>query len=140
MNLCNHRSFVSWLAIGLMILIIGIPALAQTDEAVLVGKDDTVTFETPVRIGKRLLPPGDYLVRHTLVSNDHVVTFKKISVSSNGQSASAAGSEAVRVICRLKPLGAASKYTELHYTLNHGSKTKTLQHLLVQSENVKHMF
>jgi hypothetical protein len=46
----------------------------------------------------------------------------------------------VRATCRLKPLGAASKYTELHYTLTDGSKTKTLQHLLVQGENVKHVF
>jgi hypothetical protein len=43
-------------------------------------------------------------------------------------------------LARLQSLGAASKYTELHYILNVGSKTKTRQHLLVQGENGKHVF
>jgi hypothetical protein len=43
-------------------------------------------------------------------------------------------------LARLQSIGAASKYTELHYTLNVDSKTKALQHLLVQGENVKHVF
>jgi hypothetical protein len=61
----NHHSFLSKLAIGFLVLAVGLPVLAQTDETVLVGNDGTVTFETPVRIGRQVAPPGDYLVRHS---------------------------------------------------------------------------
>ena len=139
MNLGN-RSFVSKVAVGLMVLTLSVLVFAKQDQTVVVGKDDTVTFETPVRIGKQVVPAGDYRVQHMLEGDNHAVTFKKVSASSEGESGSAAGTEVVRTVCKLKSLGTTAKYTELHYTLHEGSKMKTLQDLLVQGENVKHMF
>ncbi len=139
MNLRNH-SFVSKLAVGLLVSIVSVLVFAKQDQTVLVGNDDKVTFETPVRIGKQVVPTGDYRVQHMLEGDNHVVTFKKVSASGEEERGSVAGTEVVRTLCKLESLGTTAKYTELHYTLNEGSKTKTLQHLLVQGENVKHLF
>ncbi len=49
MNLRNH-SFVSKLAVGLLVSIVSVLVFAKQDQTVLVGNDDKVTFETPVRI------------------------------------------------------------------------------------------
>lgn len=136
----RNRSLVSKLAVGFIVLILAVLASAKQSQTLVVGKDDRVTFETAVRIGGQMMPPGDYLVQHVREGDDHAVTFRKISASNEDQIGNAGRTEIVRTVCKLKSLGTTAKYTELHYSVNEGSKTKTLQHLLVQGENVKHMF
>ena len=119
------------------VALMAVPLLAQTDKALSIGPKGEVTFETPVRVGKALLDPGNYLVQHATEGEDDVVYFKS-SESTKAEGSTAAGPQVVRVKCRLAPLSTTANYTELHYALRKGYKQ--LLYLLVQGDKMKHQF
>lgn len=120
-----------------LVTLIAVPLLAQSDETLSIGPKGEVTFETPVRVGKVLLHPGNYQVQHATEGQDDVVYFRR-SEGARAESSSAAGPQVVRVKCRLTPLSTPANSTVLHYGLrkNH----KQLLYLLVQGDNMKHHF
>lgn len=120
-----------------LIAVVAVPLLAQTEKALSVGPKGEVTFETPVRVGKVLLDPGNYLVQHVTEGQDDVVYFRR-SERTKAEGSPAAGSQVVRVKCRLIPLSTVADATELHYGLREGYKQ--LLYLLVQGDKAKHQF
>lgn len=139
MQFHNH-SFSSTSVRGVLVFLVGliaVPLFAQSDKVQRIGPKGEVTFETPVRVGKLLLQPGNYQVQHATEGHDDVVYFRR-SEGARAAASPAAGPQIVRVKCRLAPLSTPANNTELHYGLRKGYKQ--LLYLLVQGDKAKHQF
>ena len=88
-----------------------------------------ITFVAPMRVGGALLPAGDYLVRHTMEGQDHVMVFQPV----RGK-----GPE-VKVKCTLVPLTQKADKTETIYSLN-AANERVLQELVFRGDTAKHVF
>jgi hypothetical protein len=88
-----------------------------------------VTFVAPTRVGTTLMPAGDYLVRHTMEGQEHIMVFQ--SVRGKGPEA--------KVKCTLVPLTQRAERTETIYSLNAASE-RVLQELVFRGDTAKHVF
>jgi len=88
-----------------------------------------VTFVAPVRVGTTLLPAGDYVVRHTMDGQEHIMVF---------QPARGKGPE-VKVKCTLVPLTEKAAQTQQIYSLN-AANERVLQELVFRGDTAKHVF
>ncbi len=61
---------------------------------------NNVTFVAPVRVGTVLLPAGEYVVRHVMQEQDHIVVFKSVQ-----------GKDVVKVKCTV-PLATKATTTK----------------------------
>lgn len=88
-----------------------------------------VTFREPVSISGNVLPAGEYIVRHSMQGEEHIMAFER------------AGShkEALRVKCTLVPLAAKADKDEAVYEIT-SSKEKVLRELVVRGDTAKHVF
>lgn len=118
------RCLVSFVVIAFVF----VPALVGQD--MTVGQDNELTFETPVKVGQTILPPGTYRFEHVVESDHHIIKLTPTSKSK--------GSHEVSVRCKLESVGTPSKYTVLHFAP--GKKFKTLHYVLVAGESARHRF
>ena len=80
-----------------------------------------------MRVGETLLKPGQYLFKHTMEGDDHVVAFTTTT-----------GNEVARVKCKLEPLDKKAKETAIHTSPGSGGE-RILTAVQVQGENAKHI-
>ena len=92
-----------------------------------VGKKGETKFNSPMRVGEIVLKPATCFFQHIVEGKDHVVIFK-----------TASGEEAVRLKCRLEPLGQKARRTAL-YTHVGGGSEKILDAVAVRGEDVRHV-
>ncbi len=88
-----------------------------------------VTFVAPVRVGAALLSPGDYLVRHTMEGQEHVMVFESVK----------SGKVAAKAKCNLVPLTQKSDQTRTVYQMN-AANERVLQELVFRGDAAKHVF
>jgi hypothetical protein len=88
-----------------------------------------VTFVAPMRVGTALLPAGDYVVRHTMEGQEHIMVFQ----ASQGKTAD------VKVKCTLVPLGQKAAQNQTIYSLN-AANERVLQELVFRGDTSKHVF
>jgi len=88
-----------------------------------------VTFVAPMRVGTTLMPAGDYLVRHTMDGQEHIMVFQP--VRGKGPQ--------VKVKCTLVPLAQKAERTETIYSLN-AANERVLQELVFRGDTAKHVF
>jgi len=88
-----------------------------------------VTFVAPMRVGTVLLPAGDYLVRHTMEGQDHIMVFQAVRGKT----------PEVKVKCTLVPLTQKASRTETIYQLN-AANERVLQELVFRGDTAKHVF
>jgi hypothetical protein len=128
---------------AMLILLLGIlslPALAQHEDMVRIGKKGVIPFDTPVRVGDTLLKPGSYQIQHVMEGQDHVIVFKKMLDPSPGYGpATASEKETTRMKCRVEPLGEKAKYGLIRFGKNAAGE-KTVEEVQILGENVKHVF
>ena len=87
-----------------------------------------ITFSEPVRIGSDVLPSGEYIVRHTMQGEDHIMAFERVGRK-----------QTFRVKCTLVPLAAKADKDEVIYELTSG-KEKVLHEMIVRGDTAKHVF
>ena len=87
-----------------------------------------ITCSSPVRIGSDVLPAGEYVVRHTMQGEEHIMAFERVG-----------GKEAVRVKCTLVPLGKKAANDQLLYDTT-SSNEKVLRELMFAGDTAKHVF
>jgi hypothetical protein len=87
-----------------------------------------VTFNAPMRVGTVVLPAGDYVVRHTMEGQDHVMVFKPVR-----------GKDEFKVKCTLVPLPQKAEHNQTVFELNAGNE-RVLQELVFQGDSAKHVF
>jgi Skp family chaperone for outer membrane proteins len=87
-----------------------------------------ITFNSPVRIGSSLLPAGDYVVRHTMEGQDHVMAFE-----------SQKSKEVFKVKCTLEPLSHKADQDKTVYEVT-SSNERILHELVFRGDTAKHVF
>jgi len=88
-----------------------------------------VTFVAPIRVGTALLPAGDYVVRHTMEGQDHIMVFQL----AKGKTPD------VKVKCTLVPLPQVAQQSQTIYSLTAGNE-RVLQELIFRGDKAKHVF
>lgn len=88
-----------------------------------------VTFVAPVRVGSTLLPAGEYLVRHTMQGQDHIMLFESVKTKTVEAKAK----------CNLVPLGQKANQTRTVYEMN-AANERVLQELVFRGDSAKHVF
>ena len=117
------KGLVSFVAIAFVF----VPSLVGQN--MRVGENNEITFETPVKVGQTVLPPGTYRFEHVVESDHHVIKLTPTLMSKD--------SHEVTVQCKLESVGKSAKYTELHFA---PGKIKTLHYVLVAGESARHRF
>lgn len=115
------------ICVFLGVLLVGVMAVAGTNS---MGIRDVnhVTFVAPVRVGSVLLPAGDYVVRHTMEGENHVMVFQR-----------ARSKDEFKVKCTLVPLPNKAQRSQTVYELAAGNE-RILQELIFQGDTAKHVF
>ncbi|HEX4783807.1 MAG TPA: hypothetical protein VH350_05660 [Candidatus Sulfotelmatobacter sp.] len=87
-----------------------------------------VTFVAPVRVGTVVMPAGDYVVRHTMEGENHIMVFQR-----------AHSKDEFKVKCTLVPLPNKAQRSETVYQFTAGNE-RILQELIFQGDTSKHVF
>jgi len=117
-------------AIGLFVCVLALCSIAVAKENNLGIHEVThVTFSEPTRVGSVLLPAGDYVVRHTMEGQDHVMVFE------HGRNRTVV----VKVKCTLVPLAQAANHSETVVVVNTANE-RVLQEMVVRGDKAKHVF
>jgi hypothetical protein len=115
--------------LGVLLSVLALASIGMAGEKNLGIRDvSRVTFVAPIRVGTALLPAGDYVVRHTMEGQDHVMVFERIH-----------GKESVKVKCTLVPLPQKADQTSTVYQLN-ATNERVLQELVFRGDTAKHVF
>ena len=122
------RCLLKSLVLLAVIAFVFVPALVGQN--MRVGENNEITFETSVKVGQTVLPPGTHRFEHVVESDHHIIKLTPTSMSKD--------SHEVNVQCKLESVGKPAKYTELHFAP--GKKFKTLDSVLVAGENERHRF
>ena len=88
-----------------------------------------VTFAAPMRVGTALLPAGDYLVRHTMDGQEHIMVFQAMRGKT----------PEVKIKCTLVQLAQRADRNETIYSLN-AANERVLQELVFRGDTAKHVF
>lgn len=114
---------------GLLMCVFALVSMVMAAENLGIRDVSRITFAAPVRVGTALLPAGDYVVRHTMEGQEHIMVFQPV----RGK-----GPE-VKVKCTLVPLGQKADQTQTIYTLN-AANERVLQELVFRGDTAKHVF
>jgi len=116
--------------LGIFLCVVALASIATASENSM-GIHDVaqVTFVAPMRVGTALLPAGDYLVRHTMEGQEHVMVFQPVRGKT----------PEVKVKCTLVQLGKKADQTRTVYELN-ASNERVLQELVFRGDTAKHVF
>lgn len=87
-----------------------------------------ITFTAPVRIGTEVLPAGEYIVRHSMQGEEHIMAFERVGRK-----------EAVRVKCTLVPLERKADQDRTVYEIT-STNEKVLRELIFAGDTAKHVF
>ncbi len=116
--------------LGLLMCVVslGLIAMAGSKDAMGVREVSSVTFVAPVRIGTAVLPAGEYVVRHTMEGQEHVMVFQRVHTKDQ-----------VKVKCTLVPLAKKAENNQEIYQLN-AANERILQELIFRGDSAKHVF
>ena len=115
--------------LGMLMCVFAMVSIVMAAENLGIRDVSRVTFAVPIRVGTALLPAGDYMVRHTMEGQEHIMVFQ--SVRGKGPE--------VKVKCTLVPLGQKADQTQTIYTLN-AANERVLQELVFRGDTAKHVF
>ena len=112
--------------LGLILLALSFVALASENNF---GIRDVskITFNEPIRIGTALLPAGDYVVRHSMEGEDHIMAFER-----------ARSKDVFKVKCNLVPLAKKAERNETVYEVT--GNERVLHELVFRGDTAKHVF
>lgn len=111
---------------GLLICACSILALAA-DKNLGIKDVNQVKFDTAVRIGTADVPAGQYVVRHTMQGDEHVMVFQR--QNSNDE---------FKVKCTLVPLSEKAPHTQTVYDT--AGNQRVVQEMVFRGDKAKHVF
>ena len=116
--------------VGVVVCALVLVSMAMaTDKNLGIRDVSHVTFIAPTRVGTALLPAGDYLVRHTMEGQEHIMVFQPVRGKA----------PEVKVKCTLVPLAEKASETETIYSVN-AANERVLQELVFRGDTAKHVF
>jgi hypothetical protein len=119
---------VKILSIMLCILALSSMVVAGPKNSMGIREVSHVTFSAPVRVGTAVLPAGEYVMRHTMEGQDHVMVFQLVH-----------GKDTVKAKCTLVPLPKKAERDQVIYELTAGNG-RVLQELVFRGDTSKHVF
>jgi len=115
--------------LGISLCVLALGSIAMAGENNLGIRDvSRVTFVAPIRVGTALLPAGEYVVRHTMEGQEHVMVFQRTH-----------SKDEFKVKCTLVPLAKKADKDEEIYQLN-ARNERVLQELVFRGDSAKHVF
>jgi hypothetical protein len=112
--------------LGFLLCFCAVVALAGENK--LGVKDvNRVKFDAAVRIGTASLPAGEYVVRHTMQGEEHIMVFQRVDSKSE-----------VKVKCTLVPLPKKADQSQTIYVL--AGNERIVQELVFRGDTAKHVF
>jgi len=117
----------SFRILGLFLLCLSAVAMASENK---MGIHDTsrVSFSSSVRVGSTVLPAGEYVVRHTMEGQDHVMNFQRVG-----------NKEVFKVKCTLVPLPKKAQRDETIFEITSGNE-RVVHELIFSGDTAKHVF
>ena len=119
--------FVKGLGMLLCLFVLGSVALGAANK-MGIREVRNISFDTPIRVGATLLPAGEYVVRHTMQGEEHIMVFERAS-----------SQEEFKVKCTLVRLTQKADQDRKIYQLN-TTNEKVLQELVFRGDMAKHVF
>jgi hypothetical protein len=113
--------------LGLLFVCLSTIAMASENK-MGIHEMSRVTFDSSVRVGSNVLPAGEYVVRHTMEGQDHVMTFQRVG-----------NKEVFKVKCTLVPLPKKAQKDQTSFEVTSGNE-KVLQELIFSGDTAKHVF
>jgi len=89
-----------------------------------------VTFNAPIRVGDVVLPKGEYVVRHTMQGENHIMVFTQLKNANPAEA---------RVKYQLVPLPEKARATQVVYKVE-AVNARVLQELIFAGDTAKHVF
>ena len=118
---------LKWIA--LLVCVLAIIPFATAGNNLGIHDDGRVVFVAPIRVGTALLPAGEYIVRHTMEGQEHVMVFE----AENHKV------QSVKAKCQLVQLGSKADQTRTVYAMNPANE-RVLQELVFKGDTAKHVF
>ena len=116
-------------ATGILICVLAFGSLAIAGENGMGVRDvSRVTFVAPMRVGTAVLPAGDYVVRHTMAGQEHIMVFQRVH-----------SKDEIKVKCTLVPLKQKADQNQTIYELK-ANNERVLQELVFRGDSAKHVF
>jgi hypothetical protein len=111
----------------LCLLVLGSIALGA-DNKMGIREVRNISFDAPIRVGATVLPAGQYVVRHTMEGEEHIMVFQR--AGSKGE---------FKLKCTLVPLTQKADQDRKIYQVNAGNE-RVLQELVFRGDMAKHVF
>jgi hypothetical protein len=119
----------SFKVLGLLLCVLVLGSLAMAGENNMgVADVSRVTFVAPMRVGTAVLPAGDYVVRHTMEGQEHIMVFQRVR-----------SKDEIKVKCTLVPLKQKADQNQTIYELK-ANNERVLQELVFRGDSAKHVF
>ena len=118
---------LKWIA--LLVCVLAIIPFASAGNNLGIHDTGRVVFVAPIRIGSSVLPAGEYVVRHTMEGEEHVMVFEAVNHKV----------QPVKAKCQLVQLGAKADQTRTVYAMNSANE-RVLQELVFAGDTAKHVF
>lgn len=118
---------LKWIA--LLVCVLALIPFATAGNNLGIHDTGRVIFVSPIRVGSALLPAGEYVVRHTMEGEEHVMVFEAANKKV----------QPVKVKCQLVQLGNKADQTRTVYAMN-GANERVLQELVFAGDTAKHVF
>ncbi len=115
--------------IALVVCILIVVPLAIAGENLGIRESGKIDFTSPTRVAGTLLPAGEYLVRHTMEGQEHVMVFQSLNHKVQD----------VKAKCQLVQLGKKADQTRTVYQVN-AANERVLQELVFSGDTAKHVF
>ncbi len=123
-----------------LIGLFALPAFAQKEKRIGVGKSGKFHIGSTLRIGDKTLEAGMYQIQHLFVSNEHflVIRVVKMSFYRNRMSEEKLGQEVARVKCTVKVVEKQNKSAKILTRRNAAGEREAFE-IWFRGEKVKHL-
>ena len=115
--------------IALLLCVLVVVPLAVAGGDLGIRETGRVNFVAPIRVAGTLLPAGEYIVRHTMEGQEHVMVFQAVNHKVPD----------VKVKCQLVQLSKKADQPRTVYQLN-AANERVLQELVFAGDTAKHVF
>ena len=123
-----------------LIGLFALPAFAQKEKRISVGKSGKFHIGSTLRIGDKTLEAGMYQMQHLFISNEHflVIRVVKMSFYRNRMSEEKLGEEVARVKCTVKVVEKQNKSAKIFTRRNAAGEREAFE-IWFRGEKVKHI-
>jgi len=116
-------------AMTLLACMLALVSFAVAGNSLGIHDSGRIVLLNPTRVGAALLPKGEYVVRHTMEGQEHIMVFHAVTVKAQD----------VKVKCQLVQLEKKADQTRTVYQVN-AANERVLQELVFAGDTAKHVF